>query len=350
MVVLLENELEEAGDQSGELDDQTRAKIEALENQSSELIATIEKLNTQLEEERAKPRGESASLNDEWTTRRRERLARMRKRLHGDAEKVRLATDALQSRYEQCEQVLTKRAELAEAYEAIASAQRKVRNKEVRSGVLVGLFAMVAITLMLAVGSWFASGRVAPGMYSSRATLTANAPDGKLSETDLAQWEAYITGLITEARFLEVAADRMERRGITEFATPGELGKHMESSLDIVASMPGEIVVEYRGVGAERAQRILDTFVVAVSGAANNARARRGDTAITNVRESASLTTEPLDTKRLEMAGMIFGGSMVLSLIVGGVIWRRLSAAKAKFENDSRVQVLYDEQQWQMPR
>lgn len=348
-VVSLESEIAEAGEGGGKPDEQAQAKITALENQSSELIATIEKLNSQLEAERAKPREHSGTANDEWSQRRRERLGRMRKRLHADAEKVRLATDALQSRYEQCEQVLTKRAELAEAYEAIASAQRKVRNKEVRSGVFIGLFALAAITLMLGVGSWFTAGRVAPGMYSSRATLTATAPEGKLAESDLADWESYITGLITEPRFLEVAADRMKRRGISEFSTPGELGKHMDESLDIVASMPGEIVVEYRGVGAERAQRILDTFVVAISGAANNARPRRGDIAITNVQEGASLTTEPLDTKRLEMAGMIFGGAMALAMIVGGVLWRRLAAAKAKFENDSRVQVLYDEEQWQVP-
>ncbi len=230
-----------------------------------------------------------------------------------------------------------------------SSAQRKVRNKEVRSGVLVGLFGLIAITLMLGVASWFTAGRVAPGQYSSQATLIAASPDGKLSENELAAWEAYVTGLMTEPRFLEVAADRMERRGITQFATPGELGKHMEQSLDVVASMPGEIVIEYRDAGAERAQRILDTFVVAITSAANNARARRGDAAITSVSDSASLTTEPLDTTRLEMAGMIFGGGMVLALIVGGVLWRRLAAAKAKFENDSRVEVLNDEEQWQMP-
>ena len=40
---------------------------------------------------------------------------------------------------------------------------------------------------------------------------------------------------------------------------------------------------------------------------------------------------------------------MLMTLIVGSLLWRKLSAAKAKFENDSRVQNLFDESQWQMP-
>ena len=36
-------------------------------------------------------------------------------------------------------------------------------------------------------------------------------------------------------------------------------------------------------------------------------------------------------------------------MLIGGILWRRLAAAKARFENDSRVEVLYDEEQWQMP-
>jgi len=346
----LETELQEAHDNANasgaELEEQAKKKIDALETQCSELISTVERLNADLEEAREQPKGE---ISDEMSDRRRTRLRRMRKLLKGDAEKLRLANDALRTRYEQCEQVLTKRSELAEAYEAIASAQRKVRNKEVRSGVFVGLFAMVAIVMMLGVSSWFIAGRVAPGLYSSRATLTATSPEGKLSEGDLAAWDSYITGLTADPRFLEVAAERMKRRGIRAFSTPGELGQHMEASLDIAASMPGEVVLEYRDNGAERTQRVLDTFTVALSSAANNARARRVDTAITSVEQSASLSSTPLDSLRLNMSGIIFGGSMLISLIVGGMIWKRLAAAKARFENDSRVEVLFEEEAWTMP-
>ncbi|MAO21104.1 MAG: hypothetical protein CMJ35_04255 [Phycisphaerae bacterium] len=347
----LEAELEEArasgGASSAELDEHAQKKLESLESQCSDLIATVERLNTELEKAREQSPGQ---VDDEWTRSRRTRLRRMREILKGDAEKLRLANGALRTRYEQCEQVLTKRAELAEAYEAIATAQRKVRNKEVRSGVFVGLFGLIAIVMMLGVSSWFIAGRVAPGLYNSRATLTANSPDGTLTETDLAEWEVYITELTNDPRFLEVAAERMKRRGIGAFATPGELGTRMGEYLDIAVSMPGELVLEYRDTGSERTQRVLDTFTVALASAANNARARRADAAITSVEETATLSEAPLDTKRLEMTGFVFGGGLLVTMIVGGLLWRRLAAAKARFENDSRVQVLFDEDEaWKMP-
>lgn len=337
----LREQIEQGGDQAAK----SAAQVQELEAQSSELFATIERLSEQLEVAQARP----ATGGDEWSQRRRQRLARVRKILRADGEKIRLATEALRSRYEQCEQVLTKRAELAEAYEAIAATQRKYHNREVRSGVVLGLIGMLAITLVLAAGSWFISGRVAPGVYASRVTIAAASGEAKLSDTDLAQWEAYITGLTTDPRFLEVAAERMKRRGITEFGVPGELGKEMERSMDIVSAMPGTMVLEYRGPGAQRTQRVLDTFSVALSSAANNARARRADSAVTMIEEPANLGAEPLDTQRIKSAGMIFGGGALLTLIVGGVLWGRLSAAKARFEKDSRVEPLFDDEQWKLP-
>ncbi|MDF1809045.1 MAG: hypothetical protein P1U42_05055 [Phycisphaerales bacterium] len=321
-------------------------KIATLESQSAELFSTIESLNTQLETAGSdSPKVEV----DQWNQSRRSRLKRMRKVLGSDAEKVRLATEALRNRYEQCEQVLTKRAELAQAYEAIAAAQRKYHSREVRSGVFLGLISLTAITLVIASISWFVAGRIAPGLYSAKVTIAAASGDSAITEAEMAQWEAYVTTLTSDPRFLEVAADRMKRRGIAEYAVPGELAKEMETSLDIASAMPGTVLMEYRGEGAERASRILDTFVVALSSAANNARSRRADSAVTMIEEPVAVGNEPLDTRRLEMGGMIFGGGMLLTLIIGGIIWKRLSAAKARFESDSRVEGLLDEAQWQMP-
>ncbi len=328
-----------------DLVEKANTRIKELEEQSSSLFETVEELNEKLENATDSPSIEV----DEWNQSRRSRLQRMRKVLAGDAEKIRRATEALRGRYDQCEQVLTKRAELAQAYEAIASAQRKYEKREVRSGVFLGLIGLAAITLVIAGTSWFVAGRVAPGMYAAKVTMAAASGDSKISELEMEQWEVYITQLTSDPRFLEVAADRMKRRGIGEFAVPGDLAKEMDASLDVASAMPGTVVMEYRGVGSERSGRILDTFAVALSSAANNARARRADSAMTVMEESVVVGTEPLDTRRIEMAGMIFGGGMLTTLILGGVIWKRLSAAKARFERDSRLEGLLDENQWQMP-
>ncbi|PCI10665.1 hypothetical protein COB72_02720 [bacterium] len=323
----------------------SNAKVQELSEQATELFETIEKLGTQLEEAQSSPKVEVS----DWNKDRRTRLQKMRRVLAGDAEKIRMATEALRSRYDQCEQVLTKRAELAEAYEAIASAQRKYQGREVRSGVFLGLIGMAAITMVLAATSWFVSDRVTPGMYAAKVTMAASSGDSTLSEAEMEQWEVYITQLATDPRFLEVAADRMKRRGIAEFSIPGDLSREMEHSLDVISAMPGTIVMEYRGEGAARSARVLDTFTVALSSAANAARARRADSSMTIIESVATAGDEPLDTRRIEMAGMIFGGSMLFVMILGGIMWKRLSAAKAKFEDDSRIEALFDEAEWQMP-
>lgn len=322
-----------------------QSRVKELEAQSSELFNTIEELNTQLEEVKSAPKVDI----DEWNQTRRDRLGKMRKILTGDAEKIRLATEALRSRYDQCEQVLSKRAELADAYEEISSTQRKYQNREVRSGVFLGLIGMAAIILAIAATSWFVSGRMSPGMYAAKVTIAAASGDTKLSEVDMLQWEAYITQLASDPRFLEVAADRMKRRGIAEFGVPGDLATEMQQSLDVASAMPGTIVMEYRGIGAQRSQRILDTFSVALSSAANNARARRADSSLTIIEEPALAGDTPLDSRRINTAGVIFGSGMFLTLLLGGVLWKRLSAAKSRFEKDSSVEVLFDEEQWQMP-
>ncbi len=325
--------------------EEAQAKIQELADQSAELFATIEKLGTELEAAQNSPK----AAPDEWTTHRKARLKKMRRILNGDAEKIRLASDALRSRYEQCEQVLMKRAELAQAYEVISSAQRKYHGREVRSGMFLGLISITAITLVLGAMSWFVADRVAPGVYAAKVTMAASGGDAKLSEADMQMWETYITQLVGDPRFMEVAADRMKRRGISEYGVPGELTRSMESSLDVSSATPGTVVLEYRGEGAQRTQRVLDTFAVALSSAANNARVRRSDSSLTMIKESAQVGKTPLDTRRIEMAGMIFGGSMLAAICLGGILWRRLSAAKARFESDSRVDGLFDDDQWQMP-
>jgi len=321
------------------------ARLQSLESQSSELIATVERLNTELGEAQSAPKVDA----DDWNQHRRSRLKKMRRILTGDAEKIRLATEALRSRYDQCEQVLTKRAELAQAYEVIVSAQRKYQTREVRSGVFVGLIGIAAITLVLGATSWFVSGRVSPGLYAAKVTLAASSGNATLSEAEMKQWERYITELTTDPRFLEVASERMKRRGISEFGVPGNLGAEMKKSLDVVSAMPGTVVMEYRGDGSARTERVLDTFAVALTSAANNARARRADSAMTTIEEPARSGSDPLDTRRIEAAGMIFGSGLLVTIIVGGVFWKKLSAAKSKFENDSRIEGLFDDSRWQQP-
>ncbi len=326
--------------------DASEKKIAEFEKQTSSMRTEIAQLAEDLETERSIPKGVEP---DEWNALRRQRLGKLRGVLKANSNKVRLATDALRDRYEQCESVLIKRAELADAYEAIAEAQAKHAKREVRSGVMLGMMGIGLLVVVLAAVSWFAAGRFAPGEYAAHVTLVANSGDRAMNDDDLASWGSFVAALPDDPQFVEFAAERMKRRGITTLGIPGELRSVMRESLDVASPTPGSVEFEFRGEGSERSRRVLETYAVALSSAANNARGRRSDGATTLIPDEVKAGTEPLDTKRIEMAGMVFGGSMLGSLLLGGLFWARLSAAKSRFENDSRIEPLLDDSQWQMP-
>ena len=324
-------------DKLGSLLTESNDKEDELTQQIVELNELLEGIESQ-----------GSLKSDEWSVTRKERLTRVKSILRIQSDKIRRATEALRDRYDQCEQVLVKRAELVEAYQAVTDAQAKLSKREARSGALLGLSGFGLLVMLIAGLSWFVSGQVAPGTYASSITLTAKAGERSLTTQDIASWQGYVEQLVTDPQFVEKAAQSMKRRGITDLAVAGTLSAHMNESLDVISAEPGMIQLEYRGQGPARTQRILDTYALTVTAQANAARARRIDGAMTSIIENASVGQAPLDTTRIQTAGMIFGGSSLATFILGGRFWRRLASVKAKFERDSRIEPLFDEGSWEV--
>lgn len=330
----------------GDLARTEQAVLES-EGENRDLKSRVQELEIELDVANAKPRPNA----DEFQLGRRRRLARQRRILKDHSLKIRRATEALRDRLEQCDKVLQKRVELAEAYHAIVEMRQRNAKREVRGGVVFGVIGMMAVVGMVAAVSWFVAGRMAPGEYAASVIIAGEGgPRQVLSTQDAEAWQAYMTALATDPRFLEQAADRMKRRGITTLGTAGELGREARDRLVIETPSPNQIRLEWRGEGAERTRRVLDTYAVALASVSNQARARRTDGATTVITAEATASSEPLDTQRVEMAGMIFGGSTVFTLAFGGFLWRKLSAAKSRFERDSRVDPLMDDSQWEIPK
>lgn len=337
--------LDQANLRIAQLEQDVEQRAKELERVSAELSMAhkhTQTLESQVRELESRPAG----ADDEFVVARRERLANVKSALKSRANKVRLATEALSDRYEQCEAVLLKRAELVEAYNAVAEGEKKLARREARSGALIGVGAFGLVLALLAGLSWFISGQVTPGIYASSITLTADAGERSLTPSDVTGWQTYVTQLVQDPQFHEQASQRMKQRGITELAIPGELGTYVRSSLDVMTPAPGSVQMELRGEGAARTQRVLDTLALTLTSQANASRARRTDGALTKIDQTATIGNAPLDTKRVETAGMIFGGSSLATFLVGGLFLRRLSAMKAKFERDTRVEPLFDEDSW----
>jgi hypothetical protein len=156
--------------------------------------------------------------------------------------------------------------------------------------------------------------------------------------------------MVLDPHFLEVAAERMQRRGIAEFGSAPVLGEYLRQNLSVLSPEPGKVQLELRGNGKDRVARVLQTYAVTLATSANQGRARRVDGAGTLITQDATPTGTPIDDAEMLNTAMVFGGSSLSVLLVGGVLWRRMVAAKQKFEQSEAVARLMDDARWVDPR
>ncbi|KAA0215037.1 MAG: hypothetical protein DYG94_03700 [Leptolyngbya sp. PLA3] len=330
------------------LNDQLQAKV----HEQQAVLARLEKENRALREQTGKASRRIAAPDerDEFITLRRERLSRLRLALREQTRKVRRANALLQERFDQCERLLSRRAELAAAHQALQQQRERAGRAQARSataGVMLAFAATLAVLLGL---SWVLAEKISPGEYAASAAMEADITERALNEQELSEWQTYHEQLLEDPRFMETAADLLKRRGITTLATPGALDAYLDTSLTMESPADGKLNLELRGQGSTRTERVLDTLVVAMARAGNRTRGRRLDGATTVVVEPAAARRDPLDQTRLTCAGAIFGGGFLLTSGLGLVVWKRMAAAKSKFEHDQQLEALLAEARWTDPR
>jgi predicted nucleic acid-binding Zn-ribbon protein len=281
--------------------------------------------------------------------RRRDRLGFVRKLALERSKKIKKAEDALATRFEACERILSMRQELAEARELITAAQRKTERHRAGGKTAALAFYGTAAAALLGVISWFGTQAMIPGQYAAHALIAADSKGRSLGPGEYAEWQTFHENMVTDPAFMEVAAERMTRRGITELGKAADLAQEAKKSLSAIGGNDGELKLEWRGQGAERTQRILDTLVTALASQANAARERRVDGSVTAIKLASTAGTERLDTDYRMIAAGVWGGSMILIFGFGTLIWRRLANAKATFEGSVTVDAALDVRRWNLP-
>lgn len=349
-----------------EVDAQTEALAERLRkacealvqlrDERKELTERVASLEAEFDRTRkllsqAKSAGASAGqgAHPVQVKRRRDRLALVRRLALERSQKIKKAEDALATRFEACERILAMRQELAEARELITAAQRKSERHRASGKTAALAFYGTAAAALLGVISWFGTQAMIPGQYAAHAMIAADAKGRNLGPGEYAEWQTFHENLVNDPAFMEVAAERMARRGIIELGKAADLSEAAKKSLSATGGNTGELKLEWRGEGAERTQRILDTLVTALASQANAARERRVDGAVTEIKTAATAGIERLDTDYRYIAAGVWGGSMVLIFGLGTLIWRRLANAKATFEGSVTVDTTLDARRWNLP-
>lgn len=293
--------------------------------------------------------GMSSAPADERTLRRRARLRKARVLVKDQSQKVRLASEALRARFEQCDQVLAMRGEVIEIKKTVVEAQRRLQKQRAGSRVAaIVCYGLFSLLLLCGLGYGIAQ-QVAPGVFAARATLKADGAGRELSVDEKAEWTRYHEKLFSDPQLMEEAAARMKRRGIETLATPAELTTFLAGAFTHDSPEPGTIHVELRAPGSERAVRVLETFLTALTSQSNATRNTRVDGAVTTLAAPPAVGSAPIDNQRLVYAGAIAGGGFILTFAGAGALWVRLAHARQKFEGEARVDAVLESAAWNPP-
>lgn len=335
--------------------DALRRQADAAQQQSTELEATVaklvERLKTEVQARRQSEQHASAGAanhpSDARVPESRQERMRLHRRLRRQQmEQIREAGEVLRKRFEICEQVLTQRAQLAAAHQVIQETQKKqASQKAVGRAAMVMGHGMIVLAILAGL-SWAVAGQVAPGRFAARATLEADGKGRELAHDELKEWQKFHEDMLNDPQFASKVAEHMKRFGMGAMAEPGAVAERLKSDMSFESARPGVLTVELRGDGPERTARELNAITTKLAAEAVEARARRIDGAVTIIAKEAAADPTPIDSKRLQMAGTILGGCAAFGIFVATFIYRRLAAAKQKFERDIALEAILDAARW----
>jgi len=258
---------------------------------------------------------------------RRERLRRVRIALREREEKLNKAREVIRGRHKECERVLAMRDRVSRAQEELET-QRAVIERRANRYSAVGALMKLTIAIAILGGlSWAVADRVAPTTDLVRATIAAQSADGALDAESAQTWAAYCASLATDPRLIEEASERFRQRGVEELSNPGAVKSYLDSSLDIDQLTPGELGIAIQGEGVAATQRVLETYLAAFVSIANDARGLRADQMAPVVRSRPAASGPPLRDDRLLWAGVMWGGSTLLLMMIGWALWSKLASS-----------------------
>ena len=336
----------QAGDADPEV---TRTRIDELKACLSNERAERDRLQRRLTELQNAPKATGAARHPSpsgLSALRQRRLKRCRAILREHVSKVRKASEVLAKRFEQCEQVLSQRAQLAQAKRQldVASAAIARRAGAKRAGAIT---LCIVLTLgVLGALSWAVVGQAWPGDFEARADITADGRGRELSDGELDEWRRALEATLSDPQFAETVATRMKQRGYDSLGNAGAVRTLLTGSFSHESPVPGTLSLELRAPGKEKAARTLDIITTALASDANAARERRADGAVTLIKGPAISGTQPINDQRLPRSGMVLLGSIVLTCGLGFGIWGKLSRAKQEFELGSQIDQVLDDAKW----
>lgn len=320
------------------------ARLRDLTARLAQAQAQAAALREQLERARQTPA--SKSRVEQFNARRRARLRLYRAALRDRATRLRKGGDALAKRYEQVEQVLRQRAELAAVRDRVISADRALQKSRARGRAAVTSLAVVGTIAILAALSWAVARQVAPATFVGEVALKADGRGRDLNPAELDEWLRFHQEALNDPRFQEAAAERFARVGRADLGTAAAVAQLVTTSVTTDSILPGELKLQVRYTGRDQARRTTEVLGAALASFANAAQQRRIDGGATLVPNPAAADDQPIDNTQTFYALGFLAAGMLLMTVVGTAVWKKLASVKSAFEQDATLAAVLDEARW----
>ena len=256
----------------------------------------------------------------------REALRRRVKGLARPTPEVEAPRTSGQSTLIELRQLQAKREELRQVQKFLAESEvRLVRRWAVHRGASLGMLAGV-FAVVLAVAGWMAADLVWPVRGTASVDLIARGAKGQPIDPRLAEgWGTWHAALLGDPLFAEQVAERLAARGATP-SDPAKVGAMLSKDLKVDADGPGRLRLVLSGEDRNALPVVLDTVATTLAKESATQASRRPDqTAAIVVGERTKegkiayslLDPRPIDATQLTRAGLIAGGLLACSVVIG---------------------------------
>ncbi len=325
----LKRRLEEARQAAASVDE---AHIAQLHQQIARLQQQLDEARaldpSDVPQELAGQAQQLAELHRQMRTR-RARLQRQKELLADRSEKLLSVQQVLQQRHQQYEEVLAEKNAIADLKKKLSTAEVKLIAKWAAArGTIVAMLTMLTL-LVLAAASYGVAYKFAPATFVASCVIKPEHPAGeRIGPDERAAWATALQGMAASDPVLKAAADRMGQRGFADLDQPAELQQYLSRNLVAEVQADGLLRLELQVPSRYPAERVLDTYAVALMQVANAMREQRPDGYTSRLASAPAAEGEPVSDERLLFAGYVFGGAtVVMGLLCVGI---RRSYAKAK--------------------
>ena len=263
---------------------------------------------------------------------RKDRLGRIRRVLRDRAAKLQRYEAVLEDRAKEADKILAQRREVSRAAAVVAEREKKLEAVQARNKTMTASFFVAAAIGILGVLSFAVADHVAPATYAASVTIEADGRGRELSADELDEWQRYMNGLLMDPGLLEIAADRMNKRGLESLSRAGALRERLDADLTTSSGTTGSVKLELVGEGSGSTSRTLETYVVSLIAQSNATKKQRAGGTGSKLVGEVVIDGEPLQDDRLVYTGAFTGGATLVGFLIGVVSYGRLKAQHKRFE------------------